>query len=359
MREPLVSVVIPTFNRAELLRPSLESLIGQSVPRDRYEVIVVDDGSTDATPQVCRDLSGDLPLRYARLGHSGIAAAKNLGLFCSTGRITLFFDDDDVASPNLLEEHLEAHAANPQDNVAVLGHTAWAPSLRVTELMYYVTGPGALLFSYGNLTHAQVLDFTYFWGGRSSCKRSLLVTHGVFNQNFLSIIEDIELGYRLSRFGLKVVYDAHAVSYMNRPLSYDEFCRRCERQGWSLLLFSRLHPEPRVQQYCGVRDAELRWREMKGLLEERVGRAHQLEAALEAADSQDRRGQIVEELHSLYRWTFNAFRTRGIVHAMRAHTASFLRMSEMERLWAELSSETVPAPQHAAAGSGSEPMSDG
>src|SRR5947208_3034588 len=79
---------------------------------------------------------------------------------------------------------------------------------------------GQQLFAYKNLRHGQKLDYTYFWGGRSSCKRSFLVAHGVFNQAFRSIIEDIELGYRLSKFNLSVVFHRLAVSHMVRPITY-------------------------------------------------------------------------------------------------------------------------------------------
>jgi len=63
-RPPLISVIIPTFNRAELLRLSLRSLTRQSLPKQDFEVIVIDDGSSDHTRQVCRELEKSLRLRY-------------------------------------------------------------------------------------------------------------------------------------------------------------------------------------------------------------------------------------------------------------------------------------------------------
>src|SRR4051812_25530095 len=66
MAPPLISVLIPTFNRAVLLEAALTSLAGQSLGRDRFEVIVVDDGSTDDTRAVCQALGARLRLRYIR-----------------------------------------------------------------------------------------------------------------------------------------------------------------------------------------------------------------------------------------------------------------------------------------------------
>src|SRR5688572_4136081 len=125
--------------------------------------------------------------------------------------------------------------------------------------MEYIIDIGQQLFAYQNLKHGQRLDFTYFWGGRSSCKRSFLTAHGVFNQAFPAIIEDIELGYRLSKFNLTVMFNRRAVSHMVRPITYDDFCRRCERQGEALYLFDKLHSDPAVQAYCQVDHAKKCW----------------------------------------------------------------------------------------------------
>jgi glycosyltransferase involved in cell wall biosynthesis len=98
---PLISVVIPTFNRAALLRATLESLGAQSLPKEKYEVIVVDDGSKDATPEVCRDFASRIELKYLHIDNSGTSAAKNTGILASRGKILLFFDNDDIADRRL------------------------------------------------------------------------------------------------------------------------------------------------------------------------------------------------------------------------------------------------------------------
>jgi glycosyltransferase involved in cell wall biosynthesis len=311
--KPNISVVIPTFNRAELLRFSLESLVHQSLPNDQFEVIVIDDGSNDSTQKVCKEMSQRLALRYFRLEHCGISAAKNLGVFVSKGPLLLFFDDDDIADKNLLAEHVKTHGEYPEETTAVLGYTGWAPSLKVSEVMHYVTDMGHFLFSYGNLTHGQSLDFTYFWGGRSSCKRSFLARHGVFRQQFKFGSEDIELGYRLSKFGLKVIFNRNAVQYMNRPINYEEFCRRCEKQGTSQLEFSRLHCRDKfIQSYCQVNDAENKWNEMSEVLDSKVNRVREIEHLLDPLTDNFMRESFLQELWKLYKWTFNAYKLKGI-----------------------------------------------
>jgi glycosyltransferase involved in cell wall biosynthesis len=248
----LISVAIPTRDRAELLEQCLDSLVGQTLPRDEFEVVVIDDGSVDDTNAVCERFSMDLRLRYQRLAPSGIAAAKNAGLFASNGWIVLFFDDDDTAHPDMLRGHVDAHRRWSEPRLAILGHTAWHPSLDVTPLMEYVTEIGQQLFSYPSLEPGKELDYTHFWGGRASAKRAFLLEHGCFNQDFTFGYEDIELGYRLSKHGFAVVYVPEVVGYAMRPVTYEAFCSRCRRQGQSLFRLSMLHDTEEIRAYCSI-----------------------------------------------------------------------------------------------------------
>lgn len=258
---------------------------------DQYEIVVADDGSRDATPETCHGFASRMRMNYLHIENSGISAAKNAGILAARGRILLFADDDDIAERCLLEEHLKAHEQHPEENVAVLGYTTWAPTLPVTPLMRYVTDIGRFLFAYGNLQDGQILDFTYFWGGRSSCKRSFLAKHGVFNRQFRFGSEDVELGYRLSHSGFRVVFHRAAVSYMARPLTFEDFCDRCERQGAALFLFSRFHEDPIVQRYCQLADPfidnravgvdpEARWPEVAASFQEKLDHLGRVERLL-------------------------------------------------------------------------------
>mgnify|MGYP002681948264 CR=1 FL=1 len=318
--QPFISVIIPTYNRADLLSQSLESLVGQSLPKDQFEVIVIDDGSSDNTSDVCRNFSQRLPLRYYRQKNSGISAAKNMGVFASCGPILLFFDDDDVADPDLLTEHIRTHSLHPEENIAVLGYTTWHPSLKISRVMDFVTNIGHFLFSYSNLKDGQELDFTYFWGGRSSCKKSLLVRHGVFNQLFRFGSEDIELGYRLSKLGLKVIYNRSAKSFMIRPLTYEQFCQRCVKQGKSQYHFSKMHPDPVIQKYCMVDDVDQKWAFVRQTLESNMARVRDIERALENSMPPADEKQLLDELGKLYWWTFTALKIKGVIEAKESDT---------------------------------------
>ena len=108
---PTVSVVIATYNYGHYLAGTLESVIAQTFTD--YEVIVVDDGSTDDTPKVIQPYLSDPRIRYHRLEHVGHAKARNHGLRNVLGSFVAFLDSDDLWSPTKLDRQLELFRSNP------------------------------------------------------------------------------------------------------------------------------------------------------------------------------------------------------------------------------------------------------
>ncbi len=314
-RSPFLSAVIATYDRAELLRGTLESLCHQTLALDTFEVVLVDDGSKDATREIARSFGARLPLRYAYQRNAGLAAARNLGLFMARGEVLLFLDDDDVAGPGLLEAHVEAHRRRPEPEIGILGYTGLDPELAFDPLMHFVTQVGCFLFAYPAVEEGKLLDFTHFWGGRSSCKRSLLVDHGIFNPVFRFGCEDIELAYRLSKHGFKVMYEPRAISTMVRGLSFDDFCRRTVRQGRSNFVFSRLHPDEIVQRWTETPGAGEAWRRLGPVYDLLLGSGRELDrvarARLDEGLGLDARD--AELLYRAYWAAFQASRVKGIV----------------------------------------------
>ncbi len=247
---PLISVIIPTQNRAELLDQSLRSFTRQTLNQALFEIIIVDDGSIDSTRQVLKSWENHLPVRTFFQPQAGIAAAKNQGISAAAAPLLLFFDDDDLASPGLLKAHLKSHQNHPAETVAVLNYTIWQPGLKITPLMHFITHEGGLLFSYPQIRHGQFLDFTFFWGGRASCKKSLLTRYGVFNPDFRFGNEDVELGYRLAPQGFQVIFNRKAVSFMNRPVTLDDFVDRCLKQGKANFIWGTGSDDPWVRAWC-------------------------------------------------------------------------------------------------------------
>lgn len=315
---PLISALICTFNRAPLLRRALAALCAQTLAPDHFEVVIVDDGSTDDTREVVNSFQSMLPIHYAFQANSGLAAAKNHGISLSKAPFVLFMDDDDVADDHLLEQHCITHKNYPESNYAVLGYTDLAPMVANSPLMHFVTKIGHHLFSYSNLDHSDILDFSFFWGGRSSCKKVFLMENGVFNPIFRFGAEDIELGFRLSRFGLKVVYNQHAVSHMIRTLDFDDFCGRCYQQGRSNWKFSKLHPDEAVQQWTMAKTATDEWVSIKPHYNQILKSGRDLDRfAIERVNADLPIDAVTTVLlHHAYHQAFNAERAKGMVKSM-------------------------------------------
>ena len=312
---PRISTIIPTFNRADLLTLALQALCRQTLDSADFEVVVIDDGSTDHTAQAVASFAERLQIHYARQANSGISAAKNHGLSLSRAPVVLFLDDDDITDPSYLTEHLNTHDQYPAPHYAVLGYTDLIDEVAASPLMDFVTGAGSYLFSYSSLSDGSELDFSYFWGGRSSCKRLFLLEHGVFNPDFRFGAEDIELGYRLSSAGLRVIFNRNAVSHMVRALDFDSFCRRCYRQGRSNWVFSQLHRDPTVQAWTKVDGIESEWKRIRPRLSSLMKMAHDLDrlAHIRARAGLPLDPITIHLLFRAYRAAFRAARIKGSV----------------------------------------------
>jgi glycosyltransferase involved in cell wall biosynthesis len=315
-----MSVIICTRNRAELLRKVLDALCDQTLRIENFEVVVIDDGSIDDTRRMVEYFKPILPVCYAHQVSSGLAAGKNHGLALARGHIVVFLDDDDVPDSRLLEQHCLTHQEHPQEWYAVLGFTGLSAELKKSPLMRFVTEVGGYLFSYPSITHGDVLDFSFFRGGGTSCKRMFLMRHGMFNPAFRFGCEDIELGYRLSKCGLQVIYNSHAVSRMIRTLNFDDFCRRSYAQGRSNWIFCTMHPDPIVRSWAQVDGVVEEWRDLEPRYEQVLKMGRDLDHfATERVQADLPLDELTTKLlHRAYHAAFQASRIKGTVDEMEA-----------------------------------------
>src|SRR5690349_7108993 len=130
------SIIIPTYNRRQLLMRTLAGLNHQSVPTDRYEVVVAIDGSTDGSLESLSDLHITYRLHAFYQDNKGLAAARNLGAQHAQNDILIFLDDDQISTPDLVLAHLLAHER--QERLFVQGFTPVARE--------YLTGGASLLY---------------------------------------------------------------------------------------------------------------------------------------------------------------------------------------------------------------------
>lgn len=241
-----ISVIIPTYNRRKILRRCLEALEHQSVPLGCFEILVIDDGSTDGTGTMVNDIIAmkRRPVRYFWQNNKKQGAARNLGSQHVQSPLLLFLGDDIIATEALIEQHLYFHDhCNASRNSAVLGYIRWSPDLKVTRFMRWV-GEMGWQFGYSLITDPMDLPFNFFYTSNISLPRDRFVDCGGFDEGFREYgWEDIELSCRLKDRGMKIIYNAEAVAYHHHPTTLSSFCQRQIQVGYSALHFYRKHPE--------------------------------------------------------------------------------------------------------------------
>jgi glycosyltransferase involved in cell wall biosynthesis len=222
-----LSVVIPTYNREKVLAKALEGYLAQSSPHLIHELLVVDDGSTDGTESMVKEFSGRaaFPIRYLRQANKGPAAARNWGIREARSALILFSDSDIIPEHNLVEQHIAWHRENSQVNAAILGYVTWSPEIKPTPFMRWYGE--RKLFWFFKLRNKQEASFHFFYTCNISLKIQFLKTSGQFDEEFRSAAyEDTELGYRLSKQGLHLLYNPAAIAYHYQFFSFEDACRK-------------------------------------------------------------------------------------------------------------------------------------
>jgi hypothetical protein len=238
-RTPLtLSVIVTTYQRHAVLRDCLEALADQTLPRDKFEVIVVDDGSQPSAGPVVEAFGDRLDVTFVRLDTNvGLGAARNAGIEASRGDVLFFLDDDDEPAPRCLAEHLRSHSEYGDEVEAVVGWTG--PTVdQVTSLDGWLAFRGRVYINH-SMRHLEVLDWSMFWGGRTSIRREALG-----DERFeLPFLEDADLAYRLSRRKLRVTHNRHAVQRIRIGLDAAALLRRASRVGQARANLAQHHPE--------------------------------------------------------------------------------------------------------------------
>ena len=239
---PNISVVIPTFNRKETLRLCLSALGFQTLPSHQWEVVVVDDGSSDGTEDFCRDFAVPFSLKYVRQENAGAGAARRAGVDAARGEYLLFMNDDTIASSTLLAEHMRVHRCHPHQKWAVLGNFLPSEDWANRALSLWISS-SPFLFPQQTLTQGQRCGAAHFVTCNLSVRRDAVLAAGNFDPHF-RVAEDTELGARMIRRGYQVYYHSAATAtHEHGPFKAADLLSRAGAYGradWNLF---ELHPE--------------------------------------------------------------------------------------------------------------------
>jgi glycosyltransferase involved in cell wall biosynthesis len=241
-KPPFFSVTIPTHNRQPTLQQCLQALEQQSLNPGEFEVIVVDDGSSDATESFCRSFRPRFEFQYLRQLNAGAGAARRRAVRHARGEYLLFLNDDSIAAEDLLRAHKTSHLASTScDRVAVLGNFRLPPEAANRALTRFLTA-SPFLFPQNTLRPGKYWEYTYFVTCNLSVARQAVLDVGSFDPQ-LRVAEDSDLGLRLSRKGFCVRYvpDASA-THLHLPFTVRDLIRRAQAYGPTQLSFLRKHP---------------------------------------------------------------------------------------------------------------------
>lgn len=247
-----VSIVIPTYNRLGELRKVVTAVKDQKrLLGAQLEIVVVDDGSSDGTPEWLAAQGEGPLLRVVRQPNSGPATARNRGVEEASGDIVFFLGDDTEPQPGWLMAHLEEHRLfGGESRLAVLGYTSFPREIE-SPFLRFINEFGAQ-FGYLLIEDPGSVGFNFFYTSNISLPRNEFLKLGGFREDFPAAAwEDIEFAYRAVKDGLKIRYQPRARTVHHHCIRPRTFCRRQRTSGQSAAIFASLHPE--LDEFLGLR----------------------------------------------------------------------------------------------------------
>jgi glycosyltransferase involved in cell wall biosynthesis len=234
-KKPVLTVQLCTYNRKALLGRVMSALFDQDLDPDDYEIVLVDDGSTDGSYEsVIAKLQPPCSLHVVRQRNAGLARGRNTGVARARGEYILFMDDDVLATPGLLSAHVRFHREH-------LRSICRAGVINVDD---FDSLPPAR-YSWRNYSGA------YFWTTNVSLPLALVKEAGGFDERFREYgWEDLELGFRLRTMGVPSMLARDAIVYHFKPpvprANVPSMLRQARAQGRTAVQFLRKHPHWRV-----------------------------------------------------------------------------------------------------------------
>jgi glycosyltransferase involved in cell wall biosynthesis len=239
--QPIFSIIIPTYNRPERLKTCLESLTHLNFPQEKFEAIVVDDGSFQTLDDIVNLFQDNLTLHLLRQNNAGPATARNTGADRARGEFLVFTDDDCQPERNWLDIFYQGFQRNPKALFG--GHTINS----LSDNLYSEASQLLVdyIYSYYNTDSGQACFFT---SNNFALPRNLFVAFGGFDTSFpLAAGEDREFCDRWLYNDYPMEYLPQAVIYHSHQLSLKKFWRQHFNYGCGAFYFHQVRSERKRQ----------------------------------------------------------------------------------------------------------------
>lgn len=250
-----ISVVVPCYNSVQTIEKSLQHTFDQTLSSELYEVIVVDDGSTDGTGELLQSLQKKYTFTLLlEPQNRGVAASRNKALQLVMNDIVVFVQDDIYVQNDFLQIHHDAHIAQPEETSVVVGFTYWYEGLPQTPFLKYLDQHEQ--FDYQRFAEVPVnevglipADYLLFYTSNLSIKTSFIRSVGGFDESFVmpgsgvAVYEDSELAWRLKQRGMRVFYAPLAKAAHDHLRDLDSIKKRKYIEGIFTHLMWQKHPD--------------------------------------------------------------------------------------------------------------------
>jgi glycosyltransferase involved in cell wall biosynthesis len=248
------TIQLCTYNRAALLEQVLDACFEQTVDPNAYEVVLVNDGSTDATPSVIARAAQRATCRFEIINqvNSGLAKGRNAGIARASGERIIFIDDDVLPLPNFVEEHLRSHDRTPK--AIVRGGAINVENFDVLPVPIW-----------------SIKDYSgnFFWTTNVSVPLATIREIGGFNESFSEYgWEDIDVGLRLRARGVRAVFNPKALVYHYKPrprsVNVEKMIAQARAQARTAVQLAAIHPHWRTYLATGNNPVQRTWHRLRG-----------------------------------------------------------------------------------------------
>ncbi len=243
------SVIVSAYNRLEALIMCLTALLHQTIELVKYEILLVDDCSTDGTKEyIDKFIHTKSNIKYIRHQvNQGLASARNSGIISASGEYIIFLDCDIIPEPDFIEKSLFYHAQYPNEKIVVIGNLSFDEIITDKNNIAYFAQSRYLGFrtkkemakiDYSNLSPR------YFAGGIASIPYSTVMEVGLFDFTFKYYGgEDTDYGIRLGNHGVRLIFGASVKAYHHDPVFLEKYKNKrieAAREGFKIML--KKHP---------------------------------------------------------------------------------------------------------------------
>jgi GT2 family glycosyltransferase len=321
----LASVIISTYNRCAALPPTLAALGRQTIPADQYEILVVDDGSTDATAEVLAATVLPCGLRVFRQPENqGVSAGRNVAIRAARGRYLVFISDDLIVPEDFLAKHVQTLERFP--GWWVVGGLRQLDSTTQTVFGRYLDSLEKTFEAARKADRIgpNLWEMTWPTARNLSLPRADIERTGLFDEQFRTSCEDQDLAHRARDLGIRFLYNANIICLHNDQIAdLRRCCLQQQRFAHDTVLFCAKRPQIhgdaaffRVNGYISRHDRP--WIALRKLLKKMMASAP-LTAMTEVGITLMERSRVPEVvLFRLYRTVIGLYIFRGWREGLRS-----------------------------------------